>query len=77
MDQKQYDDMATIMQFGRLFATAMRRAMKNCGLLDKGFFLSVSSEDIVGKGKDKFVKYRKEFYALLSHWLKERAKDIK
>lgn len=36
-----------------------------------------SSEDIVGKGKDKFVKYRKEFYALLSHWLKERAKDIK
>ena len=47
MDQKQYDDMATIMQFGILFATAMRRAMKNCGLLDKGFFLSVSSEDIV------------------------------
>jgi len=36
-----------------------------------------SSEDIVGKGKDKFVKYRNEFYALLSHWLKERSKDVR
>lgn len=46
MNQKQYDDMTSIMQFGRIFSKAMRRAMENCGLLQKGYFLTVSSEEI-------------------------------
>ena len=46
MNQKQYDDMTSIMQFGRIFSKAMSRAMEHCGLLQKGFFLTVSSEDI-------------------------------
>ncbi len=36
-----------------------------------------SSEDIVGKGKDRFAAYRGEYYASLSRWLKERQNDIK
>lgn len=47
MNQKQYDDMTTIMQCGRSFAKAMRTAMLNCGLLQAGFNLTVSVEDII------------------------------
>lgn len=41
MTQKQYDDMTSIMQFGRTFSDMMRKAMENCGLLQKGFFFNV------------------------------------
>ena len=41
MDQKQYEDMRTIMQFGRLFADAMSRAMKHSGLLEKDYELTI------------------------------------
>ena len=47
MTQKQYDDMTTIMQFSRLFASAMRKAMDNCGLTAKGFGLNVDVWDTV------------------------------
>ena len=48
MTQKQYEDMRTIMQFGRIFADAMRRAMVNAGLVDQDFILEVQvqNEDI-------------------------------
>jgi hypothetical protein len=41
MNQKQYEDMRTIMQFGRLFADAMRRAMINSGLLEQDYEMVV------------------------------------
>lgn len=51
MTQKQYEDMRTIMQFGRLFADAMRRAMINAGLTGQDFSLGVDvkNEDIGSK----------------------------
>ena len=41
MTQKQYDDMATILKFCRIFADQMRICMKNTGLWDKGFLLTM------------------------------------
>ena len=46
MTQKQYEEMRTIMQFGRLFADAMRRAMENACLLDQDFELHVDIHKI-------------------------------
>lgn len=37
MNQKQYETMATIMGFGRVFADQIHKCMENAGLLDQGF----------------------------------------
>ena len=37
MTQKQYADMATIMQFGRFFAEQIRRCMENAGLMEQKY----------------------------------------
>lgn len=55
MTQKQYEDMRTIMQFGRLFADAMRRAMINAGLTKQDFSLKVDVENEDIGAKDNLV----------------------
>ena len=45
MTQKQYADMTIIMELSRTFADQMYKAMKNCGLIDKGFKLTVQAGD--------------------------------
>lgn len=45
MTQKQYEDMASIMQFSRLFADAMRKAMENCGL-SKDYYLEINVHNV-------------------------------
>ena len=51
MTQKQYADMTTIMQFGRIFADQIRICMKHAGLLDQGFHFSIRVEK--GYGSDE------------------------
>jgi hypothetical protein len=41
MTGKTYYDIHTIMGFSRIFADQMYKAMKNCGLLDAGYGLSI------------------------------------
>lgn len=46
MNQQQYEAAHTILEFSRLFADAMRRAMENAGLLDEDFELHISVEKL-------------------------------
>ena len=41
MNQKQYADMATIMQYARAFANNVRNCMKNHDLMDQGYEFSI------------------------------------
>ena len=43
MTQKQYADMTTIMQFGRIFSEQMKKCLVNSGLWEKGFCFCVDA----------------------------------
>lgn len=51
MKDKQYADMTTIMQFGRIFADQILLCMKHAGLLEQGFHFSIRVEK--GYGNDE------------------------
>ena len=44
MTDKQYADMTTIMQLGRIFADQVQRCMEHAGLLKQGFIFSIRIE---------------------------------
>ena len=46
MDKKQYEEMQSIVQFGRLAVDAMLNAMKRCGLIENGYWLEMAVRNI-------------------------------
>lgn len=55
MKDKQYADMTTIMQFGRIFADQILLCMKHAGLLEPGFIFRLSVE----KGYEGFEAFQR------------------